>query len=124
MNRRRFLLASWPVPSPRRFAAEAQPAGHVNRIGFLRVGPPPAAWIEGFRQGLRELSYVEGRNIMLEFGLAQSAAQLPEMAAKLVRSKVDVIVASGTPSVLPAKNANEDDPDRVRWPPSTLLRPG
>jgi putative ABC transport system substrate-binding protein len=110
VNRRRFLLASLAGALAAPLAAEAQPAGHVNRIGFLRVGPPPAAWIEGFRQGLRELSYVEGQNIMLEFGLAQSAAQLPDMAAKLVRSKVDVIVASGTPSVLPAKNATKTIP--------------
>jgi putative ABC transport system substrate-binding protein len=47
---------------------------------------------------------------MLEFGLAQSAEQLPDMAAKLVRLKVDVIVASGTPSVLPAKNATRTIP--------------
>jgi hypothetical protein len=61
---------------------------------------------------------------MLEFGLAQSAEQLPDMAAKLVRLKVDVIVASGTPSVLPAKNATRTipivfvaaiDPDRRRF---------
>jgi putative tryptophan/tyrosine transport system substrate-binding protein len=110
MHRRRFLLTSLAGAVAVPIGAGAQQAGHVNRIGFLRVGPPPAAWIEGFRQGLRELSYIEGQNIMLELGLAQSAAQLPDMAAKLVRLKVDVIVASGTPSVLPAKNATRTIP--------------
>jgi putative tryptophan/tyrosine transport system substrate-binding protein len=105
MDRRRFLLIwlAGGLAGPR--AVEAQQTGPVSRIGFLRVGPPPETWIEGFRQGLRELGYVEGRNIVIDFGLADEAAQLPDMAAKLVRLKVDVLVASGTPSVLPAKNA-------------------
>jgi|RhiMetdeSRZDD1v2_1073273.scaffolds.fasta_scaffold17986_7 ABC-type uncharacterized transport system substrate-binding protein len=104
MDRRRFLLTSLAgvVHAP---LAAAQQAGSSSRIGFLRVGPPPKTWIEGFRQGLRELGYVEGRNIVIDFGLAEEAAQLPDMAAKLVRLKVDVLVASGTPSILPAKNA-------------------
>jgi putative ABC transport system substrate-binding protein len=84
--------------------AEAQQAGKVYRIGFLRVGPPPTAWIEGLRQGLRELGYLEGRNLAIEFGLASSAAQVPDIVAELVRLKVDVIVASGTPSLLPARD--------------------
>ena len=92
------------------FPAEAQQAGKVNRIGFLRVGPPPTTWIEGFRQGLRELGYLEGQNITIEYGLARSAAQVPDVAAELVRLKVDVLVASGTPSVLPARNATSTIP--------------
>jgi putative ABC transport system substrate-binding protein len=84
---------------------EAQQAGKVYRIGFLRVGAPPAAWIEGLRQGLRELGYLEGRNMVIEFGVASSAGQVPDVAAGLVRLKVDVIVASGTPSLLPARDA-------------------
>lgn len=90
--------------------AEAQQAGKVNRIGFLRVGPPPTTWIEGFRQGLRELGYLEGQNITIEYGLARSPAQVPDVAAELVRLKVDVLVASGTPSVLPARNATSTIP--------------
>jgi putative ABC transport system substrate-binding protein len=96
-----LILALLAAP----LAAEAQQAGKVYRIGFLRVGPPPAAWIEGLRQGLRELGYLEGRNMVIEFGLASSAAQVPDVAAELVRLKVDVIVASGTPSLLPAREA-------------------
>jgi ABC-type uncharacterized transport system substrate-binding protein len=70
-----------------------------------------------------ELGYVEGQNIVIEFGLAQSAAQLPDMAAALARLKVDVLVASGMPSVLPAKNAKRTIPI-VFGPPSILARPG
>jgi putative ABC transport system substrate-binding protein len=91
-------------------ATRAQEVGKVYRIGFLRLGPPPTTWLENFRQGLRELGYVEGRNITIEYGLAQSLAQLPDLAAGLVRLKVDVLVASGTPSVLPAKNATSTIP--------------
>lgn len=90
--------------------AEAQQAGKVNRIGFLRVGPPPTTFIEGFRQGLRELGYLEGQNITIEYGLARSAGEVPDVAAELVRLKVDVLVASGTPSVLPARNATSTIP--------------
>lgn len=95
-----FLLGAalaWPRGS------QAQPSRKVARIGFLRVGSPPNTFIGGFRQGLRELGYVEGENVIIEFGLARNAAELPDITAKLVQLKVDVIVASGTPSVVPAK---------------------
>lgn len=90
--------------------AEAQQSGKINRIGFLRVGPPPTTWIEDFRRGLRELGYIEGQNMTIEYGLTPSAAQLPDVAAELVSRKVDVLVASGTPSVLPARNATRTIP--------------
>lgn len=96
-----FVLGAamaWPLGSL------AAPSSKVARIGFLRVGAPPATFIEGFRQGLRELGHVEGQNVTIEFGLAASAAELADVVAKLVQLKVDVIVASGTPSVIPAKN--------------------
>lgn len=105
MKRREFLglvggaAAAWPL------AALAQEVRKVGRIGFLRVGPPPAAFIDGFREGLREQGLVEGQHFVIEFVLAQSAAKIPDAAAELVRRRVDVIVASGTPSVLPARDA-------------------
>jgi putative ABC transport system substrate-binding protein len=85
--------------------ALAQEARKVKRMGFLRMGPPPSAWLEGLRHGLRELGYIEGRNLTIEFGLAPNAAQVPDFAAELVRLKVAVILASGTPAVLAAKDA-------------------
>ena len=91
-------------------AAEAQQAKPVYRIGFLRNGPPPETFIGGLRQGLRELGYVEGQNISIEYGLAGSADQLPDAAAELVHRKVDIIFAAGTPPVVAAKNATRTIP--------------
>ena len=110
MDRRRFLLTSLAGALAAPLAAEAQPAGKVYRIGFLRNGPPPKTFIEGFRQGLRELGYVEGQNITLEYGLAGSADQLLDAATELVRRKVDVMIASGTPPVPVAKRATTTIP--------------
>jgi putative ABC transport system substrate-binding protein len=90
--------------------ARAQQPKQMRRIGFLRVGPPPAAFIDGFRQGMSEQHLIEGQHFVIEYGLAQSAAQIPDVAAELVRRGVDVIVASGTPSVLPARDAAGQTP--------------
>src|SRR5258705_4384287 len=91
-------------------AADAQQAKPVYRIGFLRNGPPPETFIGGLRQGLRELGYVEGQNISIEYGLAGSADQLPDAAAELVHRNVDIIFAAGTPPVVAAKNATRTIP--------------
>jgi putative tryptophan/tyrosine transport system substrate-binding protein len=104
MRRREFITlaggaAAWPL------TGLAQEAGKVRRIGFLRVGEPPAAFIDGFRRGLREVGLVEGRDFVIEFALPQNAAQVPGAAAELVRRRVDILLASGTPSVLPARDA-------------------
>ena len=109
MDRRAFLASSLGLLAAP-LVAQAQPAGRVHRIGLLRVGAPPATFIEPFRQGLRELGYVEGRSFIIEYGLARNVEQLPETAAELLRRKVDVLVASGTPSVVPAKNATKTVP--------------
>jgi putative ABC transport system substrate-binding protein len=105
MKRREFvvLLGCASIAGP--IAGLAQGAAKVSRIGFLRVGPPPPGFIGGFRQGLRELGLVEGQHFVIEFVLAQSAAQIFEAAAEVARRKVDIIIASGTPSVLPARDA-------------------
>src|SRR5262245_21010257 len=104
-TRREFITllggaaAAWPL------VAGAQQTGRMRRIGFLRVGEPPAAFIDGFRRGLREVGLVEGRDFVIEFALPQNAAQVPGAAVELVRRRVDILLASGTPSVLPARNA-------------------
>jgi putative tryptophan/tyrosine transport system substrate-binding protein len=105
MDRRRFLLASLAGAVGVPLAAGAQQALKPHRIGVLRVGFPPPSYIEPFRQGLSDLGYVEGQSIVIEYGVGRSVEQLPDTAAELVRLKVDVLVASGTPSVLPARNA-------------------
>jgi len=81
--------------------AEAQQAKKVPRIGFLSSLSPSSisARTEAFRQGLRELGYVEGKNIVFEWRYAEGKTErLPDLAADLVRLKVDVIVTGG-PSV-------------------------
>jgi putative ABC transport system substrate-binding protein len=104
MRRRDFITllggaAAWPI------RARAQELSKIKRIGFLRVGPPPASFIDGFRRGLRELGLIEGQHFVIEYGLTRSAAEMPAAAAELVRRRVDIIVASGTPSVIPARDA-------------------
>jgi putative ABC transport system substrate-binding protein len=109
----------------------AQEAGKVYRIGFLRAGPPPTLWVEAFQQGLRERGYVDGRNVVVEFRIG-SLDQLPQLAEELVRSKVDVILASSSPPAAAAKKAttsvpivfvNVFDPVELGLVPS-LGRPG
>ena len=89
----------WPV------AAGAQQLSNPHRIGFLRVGQPPKSFVEGFRRGLREKQLIEGQNIIIDWGLAPSVATLPDVLAELIRLKVNVLLASGTASVLLAKDA-------------------
>ena len=105
MRRREFIILLGCPLMARPIAALAQDIGKVRRIGLLRVGPPPAAFIDGFRRGLREQGLVEGQHFVIEYSLAPSATQVPDAAAQLVRRKVDIILASGTPSVFPARDA-------------------
>lgn len=104
MRRREFLgvvggAAAWPL------AARAQLGSKIHRIGFLRVGQPPQSFAEGFQQGLREQGLIEGQNMVIEWALAQSVAQLPKSLAELIHRKADVLVASGTSSVLLTRSA-------------------
>ena len=88
--------------------AEAQQPGKVPRIGYLGLTSPSAnsARIEAFRQGLRELGYVEGKNIVIEWRHHEGKLdRLPALAAELVRLKVDVIVTAGPPAARAAKEA-------------------
>ncbi len=91
-------------------ASRAQQVKQAPRVGILRFGSLPPSFIEPFKQQLRELGYVEGQSIILEYRFAQSVAQLPDAAAELIRLKVDVLMASGNASVLPARNATSAIP--------------
>jgi putative ABC transport system substrate-binding protein len=134
MERRAFLAgAATLFAAP--LAAEVQPAGKVARIGFLSPASSTTAphVVEAFRQGLRDLGYVEGQNIVVEYRYANGKAEaLPDLAAELVSLKVDVIVASGTPGPLAAKSATKTIPivmasagDPVRTGlVASLARPG
>jgi len=114
VERRAFLsaLAGGLFAAP--LAAEAQQPGKVPQIGVLYSGLSGASVpvLEGFRRGLREVGYVEAKNIVIAYRSNEgNLARLPDLAAELVRLKVDVIVAAGgTPTVLAAKNATSTIP--------------
>ena len=104
-----FATASVVAPSGAPTHAQGHPAGKVYRIGFLRQGQPPEAFVEAFQQGLRERGYVEGQNVVIEFRFG-SIEQLPKLAEELVRLQVDVIVASASSAAVPAKKATASIP--------------
>jgi putative tryptophan/tyrosine transport system substrate-binding protein len=123
-------LAFWSIPY-----AEAQQPTKVPRIGYLGGTSPSAnaARIEAFRQGLRELGYVEGKNMIIEWRHAEAKLdRLPALAAELVRLKVDILVTGGPPATRAAKEATvtiplvmafDDDPIGNGFAAS-LARPG
>src|SRR5215813_3162812 len=91
-----------------RVAVDAQQPKKVQRIGYLSVSSPSAMWTrtEAFRHGLRELGYVEGKNIVIEWRSAEGKRdRLPSLVAELVRLKVDIIVTAGPPATRSAKEA-------------------
>ena len=93
--------------------ADAQQTGKVPRIGFLdnSTASSIAVLVEAFRQEMSKLGWIEGKNITIEYRFAeQKNERLPELAAELVRLKVDLIVASGGSSPLAAKRATTTIP--------------
>ena len=95
------------------FPANAQQAGKIFRIGFLDASTASgsAVLVDAFRQELSKLGWIEGKNITIEYRFAeQRPERLPELAADLVRLKVDLIVASGAPAPLAAKRATSTIP--------------
>jgi putative ABC transport system substrate-binding protein len=105
VQRRHFLFAAGALLAAP-FGAEAQQAANVARIGYLGRDIVPGPHLpEALRQGLRDLGYVEGRNLVIEYRDAEGKSErLPALAAELVALKVDVIVAA---SILPALAAKE-----------------
>ena len=86
------------------YPVEAQQPAKVRKIGFLNQAGAFSANVEAFRQGMRDLGYIEGQNIVIEFRTAERGSQLTQLANELVQQKVDVIVTSG-PAARPAKMA-------------------
>ena len=87
-----FLLTITPP-------AEAQQSGKPPRVGMLFIGGKDQPHLEAFKQGLRDLGYVEGKNIILEYRFAEGKLErLDDLAAELVRSKIDVIVTTAANS--------------------------
>src|SRR5262247_4093953 len=102
-----FSLAFAPL------AVEAQQAGKIYRMGYLYSGSATSSprGPEAFREGLRELGWVEGRNIVIDYRFADGRFdRLPDLAAELVRLKVNVIAAIATPAAVAAKNATATIP--------------
>jgi putative ABC transport system substrate-binding protein len=95
------------------YPAEAQRPAKIQRIGILLPNPPSLSpmLLEAFRQGLRENGYVEGQNIEIEYRFGDGKSdQYPDLAAELVRRKVDVIVTSSTRAIKAVKNATSTIP--------------
>jgi putative ABC transport system substrate-binding protein len=112
MRRRDFIslissaAAAWPL------AARAQQPAKVAHIGYLGLGPASAqsSRVEALRTGLRDLGWIEGKNIVIEFRWADNVEQLPGLAAELVRMNVDVIFAPSSTMVEPARQATKTIP--------------
>ena len=99
----RFLATILLTTAP---AAHAQQAGKVFRIGFLEPSTASGmeVLVEAFRQELRKLGWIEGKNLTIEYRFAEQKQEcLPELAADLVRLKIDLIVVSGGPTASAAK---------------------
>ena len=93
--------------------SEAQQPMQITRIGFLIVSTPTAIAdrLEAFRQGLRELGYVEGKQVMIEQRWAAGKIErMPELAAELMRLKVDVILSAGPQATRVAKQITSTTP--------------
>ncbi len=106
--RRTFLAGTGAVLLAAPLAAEGQQAGKVYRVGVLEVVAVTSNTtnLAAFRQGLRELGYVERRNFVIEYRSAGGRAErFPDLADELVRLKVDVILTRGTQAALAAKHA-------------------
>jgi putative ABC transport system substrate-binding protein len=110
----RALIVTLGILAAPLAAAAQQPAGKVPRIGYLAPSSPSDAtpgFVGAFRQGLRDLGYVEGKNIVIEYRSAEGKQErLPDLAAELVRLKVDIIVATTTSVALATKNATRTIP--------------
>jgi putative tryptophan/tyrosine transport system substrate-binding protein len=139
MNRRDFvvavvaLLALGVAAAP--LAAEAQQAGKVYRIGYLSTPTRESVehGLQAFLRKLRELGWVEGHNLIIEYRWAEgNVERLPDLAAELVRRNVDVIVAPAGSAALAAKNATSSIPIVMIFPSdpvelglvASLRRPG
>ena len=125
MNRRAFIVSGGAAILVARPAAEAQQAAKVARIGYLSPNLASSPHLrDTFLQGLRDLGYVEGRNVVIEYRDEYRDAEgkrerLPALAAELVALKVDVIVTEGGNTVAPSPPSKRPEPS----PLSSLLLP-
>ena len=111
MKRREFIAllggaAAWPL------AARAQQAGKTPRVGYIRAETPNNDQVrEEFVRGMRDLGYIEGRNVTYEFRhYGNDVESIPSLISDLLRAKVDVIVAGGTAAIRAAQTATQSIP--------------
>jgi putative ABC transport system substrate-binding protein len=110
IDRRTFIAGTGAVLLAVPIVAEAQQAKKVYTIGYLEAGSSRDGG-KGFLQGLHDLGYVDGRDFVVEYRWAEGHAErLPDLAADLVRARVDVIVTGGTPATMAAKQATRTIP--------------
>jgi putative ABC transport system substrate-binding protein len=110
MRRRTFLVGTVALLAAP-LEAEAQPAGKVVRIGWLQPTLPSEAQVEGFRHGLRDLGYIEGKDFIIESRWEQGRYdRLQDLAAELVRLPVDIMVSANTAALLAIKRATTTIP--------------
>jgi putative ABC transport system substrate-binding protein len=113
MRRREFITLLGGAAAARTVAARAQPAGKVWRIGMLETTgeASKSSDIRAFRQGLAELGYAEGKNLIIDYRSADGRPErYPALAAELLSRKVDLIVTRGTPAAVAAKEATSTVP--------------
>src|SRR6266567_2656667 len=126
MNNKIICLAVGAILFALCGSVDAQQSKKVSRLGFLSPTSDDSR-VEAFRQGLRELGYVEGQNIAIEYRWADGKfEQLPDLALELVRLKVDVVVAVVTQASLAAKKATGQSPSSwwvfpILWDPGSSL---
>jgi len=136
IDRRTFLAGAGAVLLAAPLIADAQQAKKAYKIGYLspNLSQTPHTPPQRFLQGLRDLGYVEGRDFVMEYRFAEGHQdRLPELAADLVRARVDVIVTFGTPATKAAKEATQTIPIVIAaagvhvvrmWIVQSLARPG
>ena len=132
VRRRHFLIASGALLATP-FAVGAQPVRRVSLLAYVTNRPGPMEFDQAFLRGLRELGYIEGQNIRIEYRWGDGMeGQLPAQMAEVVGLKPDLIVTAGTPGVQAARNATASipivmalSPDAVRdGLVASLARPG
>jgi putative ABC transport system substrate-binding protein len=112
----KLFIAVLAVPS----LSGAQERRAVPRIGIIHPSPPPDPWLDSFQQELRELGYIPGHNIAIDYRSGRGAV-LDELARDLLVSRVDILVTTSGPAVLAAKRQTTSVPivhgheRRSRW---------
>lgn len=111
MRRREFISMTGGAAIASPLAARAQPAGKLARIGLLTLASGPTITMKGFSQGLQQLGYIEGQNLVLIYRFAEGRTDwLADMASELLALNVDVIVSNSTEAIVDIRSLNKTVP--------------